>query len=89
MERDEYAPGTPSWVDLGSPDIDGAADFYGGLFGWEATEPGPVEETGGYRMFEYKGRPIAGLGPQMNPGPPYWTTYVTVADADATVAQVQ
>jgi predicted enzyme related to lactoylglutathione lyase len=89
MERDEYAPGMPSWVDLGSPDIDGAADFYSGLFGWEATEPGPVEETGGYRMFEYKGRPVAGLGPQTNPGPPYWTTYVTVADADATVAKAE
>jgi predicted enzyme related to lactoylglutathione lyase len=89
MERDEYAPGMPSWVDLGSPDIDGAADFYRGLFGWEATEPGPVEETGGYRMFEYKGRPVAGLGPQVNPGPPYWATYVTVADADDAVARVK
>lgn len=86
MERDSYAPGTPSWVDLGAPDIDGAAAFYGGLFGWEATETGPVEETGGYRMFELRGRPVAGLGPQQAPGPPYWTTYVTVADADATTA---
>jgi predicted enzyme related to lactoylglutathione lyase len=87
MERESYAPGTPSWVDLGSPDMDGSVAFYGGLFGWTATEPGPVEETGGYRMFEYKGRMVAGLGPQQAPGPPYWTTYVSVASADETTAK--
>jgi hypothetical protein len=87
MERDSYAPGTPSWVDLGSPDMDGSVAFYGGLFGWEATESGPVEETGGYRMFELRGRPVAGLGPQQAPGPPYWTSYVSVASADETVAR--
>ncbi len=85
---DSYAPGTPSWIDLGSPDIDAAVAFYGGLFGWTATEAGPVEETGGYRMFELGGRLVAGIGPQQAPGPPYWTTYVAVADADATAAKV-
>ncbi len=76
-----YPPGTPSWVDLGTSDIDAAAAFYSGLFGWEAVDQGP--EAGGYRMCLYRGQAVAGLGPQMNPGPPYWTTYVTVADADA------
>ena len=89
MERNEYAPGTPSWVDLGSPDVDGAAAFYTGLFGWTCEAAGPEEETGGYRMFFYKGKPVAGLGPAQNPGPPYWTTYVSVADADATIAKVK
>ena len=51
-----YAHGTPDWVDIGSPDIDASAAFYGGLFGWTTTEPGPVEETGGYRMFLKDGR---------------------------------
>ena len=46
---DQYAPGTPSWVDVSVPDTDAAAAFYGGLFGWEAGEAGNVEETGGYR----------------------------------------
>jgi predicted enzyme related to lactoylglutathione lyase len=31
-----YEPGTPSWVDLGTPDVDGAAAFYGELFGGTA-----------------------------------------------------
>src|SRR5947209_20301893 len=89
MERNEYAPGTPSWIDLGSPDLDGSAAFYGGLFGWTCLEAGPPEETGGYRMFFYKDKPVAGLGPQQSPGPPYWTTYVSVASADDTVAKAK
>ena len=58
-----YPPGTPSWVDLGSPDVDASARFYCELFGWDTTEPGPVEETGGYRMFLQRGKMVAGLGP--------------------------
>ncbi len=48
MEIDTYEPGVPSWIDLGSPDPQGAADFYGALFGWDAPEGPP--ETGGYRV---------------------------------------
>jgi predicted enzyme related to lactoylglutathione lyase len=81
-EKTSYDPGEPSWVDLGTPDIDGGASFYRGLFGWDISEPGPVEQTGGYRMASLRGKPVAGLGPQMNPGAPTWTMYVTVEDAD-------
>jgi len=84
---DQYTPGTPSWVDMSSPDTDASAAFYSALFGWEAGEPGTVEETGGYRMFSLRGRSVAGLGPTRDGGPPpMWTTYITVADADATCA---
>ena len=31
MEIDRYEPGVPSWIDLGSPDPQGVADFYGAL----------------------------------------------------------
>src|SRR5437764_7556734 len=86
-ERTEYAPGTPSWVDLGSPDAGAAALFYGGLFGWTA-EMDPRPEAGGYGMFTLAGKNVAGLGPQMNREmPPFWTVYVTVADADETLAK--
>jgi len=81
-----YPPGTPSWVDLGTPDIPGAAAFYGGLFGWDTPEGSP--ETGGYVNCTYKGRSVAGLGPQTGPGLPYWTTYVSVASADEAAAKV-
>ncbi len=85
----EYAPGTPSWVELSSPDTDAAAEFYGGLMGWSATEPGPAE-TGGYRMFQQDGKNIGGLMGHMQEGQPTaWATYVSVADADETAAKVK
>jgi uncharacterized protein len=86
----EYAPGTPSWVELSSPDTDAAAAFYGPLMGWSATEPGPVEETGGYRMFQQGDARVAGLMGHMQEGQPtVWSTYISVADADDTAVRVQ
>lgn len=82
-EVDEHAPGTPAWVDLGSADLDASREFYGGLFGWEAPEGPP--EAGGYTMFHLRGRQVAGLGPLQEGQPPSWSTYVYVADIDATV----
>lgn len=86
MEVDRHDTGVPSWVDLGTPDPDAAATFYGELFGWDVQE-GRAEE-GGYRMALLRGRPAAGIGPAQNPGPPFWTTYVTVDDAGAVVGKV-
>lgn len=87
-ERTGYAPGTPCWTDIGT-DTEAAQKFYGGLFGWTAQEAGPVEETGGYGMFLKDGKQVAGFGPQQNPGPPFWTTYVSVDDADAIALKVK
>ena len=85
-ERTSYAPGTPSWVDLGSPDTAASAAFYGGLLGWKA-DIDPRPEAGGYGMFSLRGLNVAGIGPQQNADmPPYWTVYVTVANADETLA---
>jgi hypothetical protein len=87
MQPDSYDHGVPSWIDLGSPDLEGSAAFYGALLGWECPE-GP-EEAGGYRVCTLNGRTVAGLGPQMNPNfPPNWLTYVNVDDADAAAAAV-
>src|SRR4051812_18692975 len=88
MEISEYAPGTPCWIDLGTPDADGAARFYGGLFGWDVEEGPP--EAGGYRMCMLRGQPVAGMGPQMSTDiPPFWASYVSVSDVDATSAAVK
>jgi uncharacterized protein len=74
----EYPPGTPSWVDLSSPDLDASARFYRELFGWETREiEGPPEETLGYRIFTLAGAEVAGIGPA-DGRPPAWSTYVTV-----------
>src|SRR5262245_5789291 len=81
----KYPAGTPSWVDLGTPDPDAGSQFYSGLFGWQIEEGPP--EAGGYRMCMLNGQPVAGLGPQMNPdAPAAWTTYVSVDDADKSAA---
>jgi predicted enzyme related to lactoylglutathione lyase len=86
-EFTEYAPGTPSWADIGVQDVEAAAAFYGKLFGWEVPEAAP--DSGGYRMAMLREKLVAGIGPAQDPGPPRWTTYVSVADADATTAAVK
>jgi uncharacterized protein len=89
-ERTSYEPGIPCWVDLGTPDIEAAAAFYGGLFGWSVEEGENPEQTGGYRLATLRGKPVAGVMPLMQEGqPPAWTNYVSVADADATTAKAR
>ena len=85
----EYPPGTPSWVDLASPDLDASSGFYGALFGWSAEEAGPPEQTGGYRLFTLDGAQVAGVAPAREGTPPSWTTYVATADADESVRKVE
>ncbi len=80
MERDRYAPGTSSWVDLGSPDIEASAAFYSSLLGWEVAEAHPA--AGGYRIARLRGLTVAGIGPQQGPVSA-WTTYFATDDADA------
>lgn len=84
---DQHEPGFPSWVDLGTPDVQASIAFYSGLFGWQIDE-GPAE-AGGYSMCLLQGRPVAGMGPLMAEAqPPSWSTYVNVASCDETVDKV-
>ncbi|MFI5028475.1 MAG: VOC family protein [Solirubrobacterales bacterium] len=89
-EMTTYQPGTPSWVDLGSPDLGASAAFYAPLFGWEVAESENAEQTGGYRQAMKDGKPAGGMMPLMQQGqPPAWTTYISVDDADVTAAAVR
>jgi predicted enzyme related to lactoylglutathione lyase len=83
MEVTRYDHGVPSFVDLGAGDPAKAGEFYTSLFGWEIRDMGP--DAGGYSMCELRGKVVAGLGPKTDPGPPRWTTYVTVDSAAAAV----
>ncbi len=88
-ERSSYAPGTPSWIDIGSTDLERTHAFYTGLFGWERQDAGPVEQTGGYGFYTLRDKMVAGYGPAQDPsGGVWWTTYVSVADADAVAKAV-
>ncbi|HYH53845.1 MAG TPA: VOC family protein [Solirubrobacterales bacterium] len=89
-ERTSYAPGTPCWVDLSTPDLEGAERFYGELFGWEIPELPDSAEMGGYRRARKAGKDVAGAMPLMQEGqPPAWNTHISVDDADAIARAIQ
>ncbi|MEU6340944.1 VOC family protein [Streptomyces sp. NPDC046977] len=78
-------PGRPCWIELGSPDPEAAAAFYGALFGWEFARDTPHV---GHRTALLHGRPVAGLRPVGEPARPGWTMFVAVPDAARTAAAV-
>lgn len=82
-EKTDYTPGTPCWIDLGSPDIPKSVAFYSALFGWEGVEQGP--DAGGYTMLTLDGKTVGAIAPLMaDDQPSTWRIYVCVADADET-----
>jgi predicted enzyme related to lactoylglutathione lyase len=88
MLTTNYVPGAPNWVDLGTPDIDAAAKFYGNLFGWQFQSAGP--DAGGYGMFTLGGKTVAAGGPLAEQGAsPSWTLYFHTSDANATADAVK
>ncbi|MDT0608748.1 VOC family protein [Streptomyces lancefieldiae] len=82
MLTTRFVTGAPNWIDVGTSDVDGATTFYGALFGWRFRSAGP--EAGGYGFFELDGRIAAG-GMRTTPeqGPPSWTVYFQVPDAES------
>jgi uncharacterized protein len=88
MLTTDYVAGAPLWVDLGTPDIEAAAGFYGALFGWEFLSAGP--DAGGYGMFTLDGKVVGAVGPLSEEGASSaWTLYFHTADADATAKAVE
>ncbi|HEU4329180.1 MAG TPA: VOC family protein [Roseiflexaceae bacterium] len=80
--------GTPTWLDLSTPDIDGARAFYKAVFGWDYDIGGP--EYGGYTNARVDSRPAAGLtGPMPGapPAPAEWGIYFATDDIEADVAR--
>src|SRR3954465_11511194 len=89
-ERDGYTAGTPSWVDLTTPDVEGAKRFYGELFGWDAEPAGDPEFTGGHAIFRGRGRGGGGGGPVMAGGnPSSWPTSSATDAPDALAERVK
>src|SRR5688500_18728629 len=88
-EFTSYTHGTPCWVDVTSPDLDGAIAFYTSLFGWDAdTDPRP--EAGGYTMFSKNGKHVAaGSRPQQEGRPAHGTTDSASDDVDETARKVR
>lgn len=92
-ERESYAHGTPSWIDLSTTDPAGAQQFYGAIFGWQ-FDVNPTDQGGEYIMATKGGKSAAGMM-QQQPElaamgmPSMWNTYVTVNSIDETVAKAE
>jgi len=80
--------GTPTWIDLGVPDLERAMGFYGSLFGWE-FEVGPAQ-TGRYTTCLLHGRRVAAIAPDPDPDATgrWWTVYLATGDCDATARRI-
>jgi predicted enzyme related to lactoylglutathione lyase len=88
---DHYDQGTPSWVELVTPDQSAARAFYAGLFGWDYDD-NDMGEMGHYFIATYDGSELGGVSaqqPGMEGHPAYWGVYLAVDDVDATTAKVE
>lgn len=88
----QYPDGVFCWVDLITPDQNGAKAFYTALFGWEADDR-PIDVGGTYTMLQLEGKNVAGLGemqPEMKSQgmPAFWTSYVKHDDVDSIAAKI-
>ena len=82
--RRTHDPGTLTWVELSSHDLEASIRFYGDVFGWTSREV-PMG-FGPYVVLSLDGRDVAGLT-SMAPGMPaepasFWTPYFEVLDPD-------
>ena len=87
---DSYAQGTPCFVELVTPDLAAAQEFYAALFGWSY---GQRPESGGpsYAAATIDERVVAGLDadmPSLAGHPAFWRVYLAVEDVDAATARV-
>ncbi|MDQ3616988.1 MAG: VOC family protein [Actinomycetota bacterium] len=84
-----HAHGAPSWIELFTPDPEGAKDFYGQLFGWTAEDSGP--EYGGYILFYRNGQQIAGCmkTDESMGGSEVWSVYLAADDVAAVTESVR
>ena len=90
-ERDGYIPGVPCWIDTSQPDPDAAAEFYGGLFGWDLEDVLPEDSDGKYFIGRIRGGDVAAVGSVPEGAPPVamWNTYIWVESVDETAAKVR
>jgi len=92
-ERTRYDPGTFCWVGLATSDVAAAKRFYTRLFGWQ-EEDLDAGVAGVFTILRHGGKDVAILYRQQPEAraagaPPHWTSYISVEDADATVARAE
>ncbi|GAB2802681.1 VOC family protein [Streptomyces chlorus] len=89
MITTDFAPGSPCWLDLGTPDVRAAAAFYGAVLGWDFESMGAEGDVEG-GMFRKDGKVVAGLGTLTEEGArSAWMIYYRVDDEDAATRAVE
>jgi uncharacterized protein len=86
-KRESYEPGTFSWVDLSTPDGEGAKAFYGSLLGWEFRDD-EIPGGGVYTMCFREGDAVGAII-QQDQHPAHWNNYVSVESADEAAAKAE
>ena len=82
-------PGALCWTELSARDPQGAASFYGVLFGWEPQ----VQQmpNGPYTMFSLDGADVGGMiemTEEWGDMPSAWMPYFGIADLDVALARI-
>lgn len=81
--------GTPTWIDLATPDLEAARAFYHAVFGWDYDIGGP--EFGGYTTARLGQRMAAGIGGNTSPDgttyPVAWGVFFASDNLEADVAR--
>ncbi|WP_329150108.1 VOC family protein [Streptomyces sp. NBC_01456] len=81
--------GTPTWIDLGVPDLDRAQEFYRALFGWEYAQVPTA--NGPLTLCLLRGRRVAALRPVAATdaeGESWWHPYLATDDCDGAVRRI-
>lgn len=83
-------PGAPNWVDLSTPDVEDALQFYTALFGW--TTERSSSPMGQHITANVGQQPVGGMmasNEDMAGMPAMWTVFLHVADIHATVRAIE
>lgn len=81
------APGSLTWNELTTRDVDGSKAFYAAVFGWQARD-GAIGDVP-YVFWDCEEESVAGMMPMTGRGwpvdlAPHWMVYFAVADCDHT-----
>ncbi|HEV1998599.1 MAG TPA: VOC family protein [Candidatus Dormibacteraeota bacterium] len=87
------APNTFGWCELNTRGVDKAAEFYKGVFGWNAHKPDNGEGAPPYTEWQLNGQSFGGGIDMADTGmpegiPPHWLVYFATDDIDTLAAKV-
>lgn len=86
-------PGSVSWNELATRDLDAAQEFYTKVFGYSWNDEDTGEGGPPYRTFQLNGRTVGGAlemtGDWPQEIPAHWMPYFQVGDADAAASEAE